>query len=189
MHSTYQRALNERPLGSRRAIVRLRVRRYFCDRKKCSRKTFVEQVPGLSERHRRSSTGLTGWLRSIAAELGGRPAARWCRRLQLVAGRTRLLRLLTTPKVPDRAPRVLGVDEFAFRKGCTYGTVLVDVEAGRVVDVLPDRTSETFAAWLTERPGAEIICRDRATAYTKAVREAAPHALEVADRWHLLEGI
>ncbi|GHH89103.1 hypothetical protein GCM10017771_37530 [Streptomyces capitiformicae] len=145
-HSTYQRALDERPLGSRRAMVRLRVRRYFCDRKSCSRKTFVEQVPGLSERHRRSSTGLTGWLRSIAIELGGRPAARLCRRLRMVAGRTRLLRLLVAPSVPDRAPRVLGVDEFAFRKGCTYGTVLVDVAAGRVVDVLPDRTCETFAA-------------------------------------------
>ncbi|WP_405771208.1 ISL3 family transposase [Actinacidiphila glaucinigra] len=183
IHSTYQRTLNERPLASRRVIIRLRVRRYFCDRRSCSRKTFVEQVPGLSERHRRSSVGLTWWLRSIAVELGGRPAARLCRRLRVVAGRTRLLRLLTAPTVPDRAPRVLGVDEFAFRKGCTYGTVLVDVEAGQVVDVLPDRTSETFAAWLTEHPGAEIIYRDRATAYTKAVREAAPHALEVADRW------
>ncbi|WP_405531063.1 transposase [Streptomyces canus] len=50
--------------------------------------------------------------------------------------------------MPGSAPRVLGVDEFAFRKGCTYGTVLVDIEAGQVVDVLPDRTSETFAAWL-----------------------------------------
>ncbi|MFF3699020.1 transposase family protein [Streptomyces sp. NPDC002221] len=69
-HSTYQRTLNDRPLGSRRVVVRLRVRRYFCDRKSCFRKTFVEQVPGLSERHRRSSTGLTGWLRSIAIELG-----------------------------------------------------------------------------------------------------------------------
>ncbi|MFF3611950.1 ISL3 family transposase [Streptomyces sp. NPDC002580] len=188
-HSTYQRALDERPLGSRRVMVRLRVRRYFCDRKSCSRKTFVEQVPGLSERHRRSSTGLTGWLRSIAIELGGRPAARLCRRLRMAAGRTRLLRLLVAPSVPDRAPRVLGVDEFAFRKGCTYGTVLVDVEAGRVVDVLPDRTSETFAVWLRSHPGAEIICRDRATAYTKAVKEAAPHALEVADRWHLLQNL
>ncbi|MYW20450.1 hypothetical protein GT039_34010 [Streptomyces sp. SID2955] len=120
----------------------------------------------LSERHRRSSIGLTVWLRSIAVELGGRPAARLCRRLRLIAGRTRLLRLLTAPTVPDRAPRVLGVDEFVFREGCTYGTVLVDVEAGRVVDVLPDRTSETLAAWLTEHPGAEIICRDRASAYT-----------------------
>ncbi|MER6418219.1 ISL3 family transposase [Streptomyces sp. NPDC001137] len=189
VHSTYQRALDERPLGSRRVVVRLRVRRYFCGRKNCSRRTFAEQVPGLSERHRRSSTGLTGWLRSIAVELGGRPAARLCRHLRLVAGRTRLLRLLTAPVVLDRAPRVLGVDEFAFRRGCTYGTVLVDVEAGRVVDVLPDRTSETFAAWLKDHPGAEIICRDRATAYTKAVKDAAPDALEVADRWHLLQNL
>ncbi|MGW1553043.1 ISL3 family transposase [Streptomyces sp. NPDC002346] len=189
VHRSYQRTLDERPLGSRPVVVRLRVRRYFCDRKRCSRKTFVEQVPGLTERHRRSSTGLTGWLRSIAAELGGRPAARLCRRLRLVAGRTRLLRLLAAPPVEGRAPRVLGVDEFAFRKGCTYGTVLVDVEAGRVVDVLPDRTSETFAAWLKDHPGAEIICRDRATAYTKAVKEAAPDALEVADRWHLLQNL
>ncbi|MEU9989043.1 transposase [Streptomyces sp. NPDC048045] len=81
------------------------------------------------------------------------------------------------------------MDEFAFRKGCAYGTVLVDAEAGRVVDVLPDRTSETFAAWLMDHPGTEIICRDRATAYTKAVKEAAPDALEVADRWHLLQNL
>ncbi|WNE95436.1 transposase [Streptomyces luomodiensis] len=76
-----------------------------------------------------------------------------------------------------------------FESGCMHGTVLVDVEAGRDVDVLPDRTSETFAAWLTEHPGAEIICRDRASAYTKAVREAAPSAPEVADRWHLLQNL
>ncbi|WP_279631450.1 transposase [Streptomyces aquilus] len=74
-------------------------------------------------------------------------------------------------------------------KGCTYDTVLVDVEAGRVVDVLPARTTETFAAWLKHYPGAEIICRDRATAYTKPVREAAPDALEVADRRHLLQNL
>ncbi|MGW0882831.1 transposase family protein [Streptomyces sp. NPDC002671] len=145
VHSSYQRSLDERPLGSRRVVVRLRVRRYFCDRKWCSCRTFVEQVPGLTERHRRSSTGLTQWLRSIAVELGGCPAARLCHRLRLAAGLTRLLRLLTAPPVQSRAPRVLGVDEFAFRKGCTYGTVLVDVEAGQVVDVLPDRTSVTFA--------------------------------------------
>ncbi|MER6738829.1 transposase family protein [Streptomyces puniciscabiei] len=91
VHSAYQRTLDERPLGARRVVVRLRVRRYFCDRKRCSRKTFVEQVPGLSERHRRSSTGPTGWLRSIAIELGGRPAARLRRRLRMTAGRTRAM--------------------------------------------------------------------------------------------------
>lgn len=84
---------------------------------------------------------------------------------------------------------MLGVDDFAFRRGRRYGTILVDIEASRVVDVLPDRTSETFAAWLMEHPGAEIICRDRASAYSKAVKQAAPDALEVADRWHLLQNL
>ncbi|MFB6613229.1 transposase [Streptomyces sp. NPDC056367] len=81
------------------------------------------------------------------------------------------------------------MDEFAFRKGRTYGPLLADVEAGRVVDVLPDRTSETFVAWLREHPGAEIICRDRATSYTRAIKEAAPNTTEVADRWHLLQNL
>lgn len=191
VHSSYERGLAERPLTGRKLHVRLRVRRYFCDRSSCHRKTFVEQVSGLSERYRRSSLGLKRWLHAVAVELGGRPGERLCRKISLAAGRSQLLELLVSPPVPERAPRVLGVDEFAFRKGCAYGTLLVDVEAGQVVDVLPDRTSETFAIWLREHPGAEIICRDRASAsaYTRAVKEAAPHALEVADRWHLLQNL
>ncbi|MFG3350155.1 transposase [Streptomyces sp. NPDC048018] len=149
----------------------------------------VEQVSGLSERYRRSSLGLKTWLRRLAVELGGRAGERLCRRLHLVTGRTRLLGLLQPPMVPERSPRVLGVDEFAFRKGRRYGTILVDVEAGQVVDVLPDRTSETLAAWLRNHPGAEIICRDRASAYTRAIKQAAPDAVEVADRWHLLQNL
>ncbi|SEP05053.1 ISL3 family transposase [Actinacidiphila rubida] len=189
VHSSYWRTLGERPAIGRRLAIRLRVRRFFCDRKRCGRLTFVEQVEGLSERYRRSSIGLKGWLRAVAMELGGRAGERLCRALHLRAGRTRLLELLEVPEVAARAPRVLGVDEFAFRRGRTYGTVLVDIEAGTVVDVLPDRTSETFAAWLREHPGAAIVCRDRATAYTKAVKEAAPKAIEVADRWHLLQNL
>ncbi|WP_308378003.1 ISL3 family transposase [Streptomyces sp. ISL-98] len=189
VHSSYERGLAERPLTGKRLQVRLRVRRFFCDRSSCRRRTFVEQVSGLSERYRRSSLGLKQWLHAVAVELGGRPGERLCRKMSLPVGRSRLLELLESPPVPERAPRVLGVDEFAFRKGRTYGTLLVDVEASRVVDVLPDRTSETFATWLRDHPGAEIICRDRATAYTRAVKEAAPHALEVADRWHLLQNL
>ncbi|MFF7443152.1 ISL3 family transposase [Streptomyces sp. NPDC008122] len=188
-HSSYWRTLAERPLAGRRPAIRLRVRRILCDRARCRRTTFVEQVPGLSERHVRSSVGLKQWLRAVATELGGRAGERLCRKLSIAAGRTCLLRLLEAPDVPERAPRVLGVDEFAFRKGRTYGTVLVNAETSRVVDVLPDRTSETFAAWLREHPGAEIICRARATAYTRAIKEAAPDSIDVADRWHLLQNL
>nr|WSW49914.1 transposase [Streptomyces sp. NBC_01001] len=159
-------------------LVRLRVRRFFCDGDSCRHRTFVEQVSGLSERYRRASLGLKARLRQVAVELGGRAGERLCRRMHLAAGRTRLLELLVPSTVPKRAPRLLGVYEFAFRRGGLYGTILVDVEAGQVVDVLPDRTSETFAAWLREHPGTEIICRDRASAYTRAIKEAGLQAVD-----------
>lgn len=91
--------------------------------------------------------------------------------------------------MPARAPRILGIDELAFRRGRTYGSVLVDVETSRPVDVLSDRETGSVAAWLQEHPGAEIVCRDRLMASTKAIRQAAPDALEVADRWHLLQNL
>ncbi|MFD2691063.1 transposase [Streptomyces phyllanthi] len=91
--------------------------------------------------------------------------------------------------MPARAPRILSIDEFVFRRGRTYGTVLVDVETSIPVDVLPDRETSTVAAWLLEHPGAEIVCRDRLMAFTKAIQMAAPHAIEVADRWHLLQNL
>ncbi|MEV5880745.1 transposase [Streptomyces sp. NPDC052101] len=126
---------------------------------------------------------------AVATEMGGRPGQRPCRQMLLHGGRTALLRLLKAPSVPDRAPRILGIDEFAFRKGRTYGAVLVGIETSRPVDVLPHRDTATVAVWLREHPGAEIVCRDRAMMFTKAVRQAAPHAQEVADRRHLLENL
>ncbi|MGW1625904.1 ISL3 family transposase [Streptomyces sp. NPDC002172] len=143
----------------------------------------------MSEPYQRATSSLRFVLRSVAAELGGRPGARLCRKLSVPAGRMRLLGHLDAPAVPDRAPRVLGVDEFAFRRGRRYGTILVDVETHQLVDLLPDRSSETLAAWLRDHAGAEVVCRDRASAYTRAVKEAAPGVTEVADRWHLLRNL
>lgn len=98
-----------------------------------------------------------------------------------------MLRLVrNAPLATAATPRVLGVDDWAMRKGRTYGTILVDLEKHRVVDLLPDRTSETLSTWLRKHPGVEILTRDRSTEYAKGAGEGAPEAEQVADRWHLL---
>ncbi|MGW3495703.1 transposase family protein [Streptomyces sp. NPDC001020] len=118
VHSRYERKISDRPVAGRSTVILLTVRRFFCDNAECHRRTFVEQVDGISERYRQASTGLRQLLHAIAAEFGGRPAARLCRKIAAPAGGMRLLELLQAPPVPQRPRRILGVDEFAFRKRC-----------------------------------------------------------------------
>lgn len=122
--------------------------------------------------------------------LGGAAAARLSQQLGYGYSRDSILRLIAKLSLPAMAtPRILGVDDFALRKGRVYGTILVDLETRQPIDLLPNRTAETLATWLKAHSGVEILSRDRSKTYHKGMNEGAPDAIQVADRFHLLKNL
>jgi len=189
LHSRYERRLLDLPSHGRAVQLRVAVRRFRCADPGCRRRIFAEQLGStVAGRSARRTFRLEAIVHHLGIALGGRPAATLARRLMLPVSKDTLLRVVRRHAARDSSPLcVIGIDDWAWKRGQRYGTIICDLERRRVVDLLPDREPGTVESWLSCHPEIHVISRDRGGGYGQAAARAAPQAVQVADRWHLME--
>lgn len=190
IHSRYHRVVADVPCSAQPVRLDLEVRKYFCRTPTCPRKIFTERLPDLVQPSARMTNRRRAALQGLGLATGAALGSRLAPKLGLRVTPTTLLRCLRAMPTPVvESVHVLGLDDWAYKRGQTFGTILVDLERHRVIDLLPDRTAETVKSWLVRHPEIEVISRDRASYYADAARQGAPQALQVADRFHLVKNM
>src|SRR5829696_5855256 len=190
LHSHYRRTVADLPWGGRSVRLSLLVRRFRCSARECPRRIFAERLASVVEPYARKTTRLHEILRLVGFALGGEGGARLLWRLGMRASPSTLLRYVRgSPSILHPPPNAVGIDDWAFRRGHRYGTILVDLERHEVIDLLEDREAGSVIAWLKRHPEITVITRDRSGEYAEAAGKGAPQAMQVADRWHLLHNL
>ena len=190
-HGWYQRSLRDLPIQGVPVVIRLRVRKWRCEEPACERSIFAERLPGLASPYAHQSDAIADVLAVMGHGAGGETSRRLLARLGIVVSGDTVLRHLKrqAQRKRRRLPQIVGVDEWAWRRGAAWGTILVDLETRTVADLLPDRSSASLATWPRQHPGVDTVCRDRHGLYAEGARLGAPNAIQVADRFHLVQNL
>lgn len=186
----YTRYPADLPCAGFNVQLSLTVPRFFCDNDLCSRRTFAARFPGMLDPYARRTNRLRGQQQQVGFAVNGETGARLLEVLGMKTSPDTLIRLVRQAPEPEfETPSVLGIDDWAKRKGQTYGTILVDLERHQVIDLLPDRSAESISQWLEAHPGVQIVSRDRGADYIEGVTAGAPNAVQIADRFHLFQNV
>jgi len=186
VQSRYTRTLRDLPASGRPVELIVCVRRFFCQESTCVRKIFAERFPSLTLPRVKFTLRLQETLLQMGFALGGEAGARLGRQLSIPGSSETLLRLVKQAQLPvASSPRVVGIDDWSWKRRLRYGTLICDLENNKPIDVLSDREVETVSAWFENHPTVEIVSRDRSSEYAAAIRKGAPQALQVADLWHI----
>lgn len=190
VHSRYVRRLTDLPCGGQHVCLLVCVRKFFCQVSTCVRKIFAERLTPFVEPWARVTQRLYQIVQVLGLATGGRLGVRVTDRLGIQTCRTTILRrIMALPMLPVKHVSELGIDDFSFRRGKKFGTILVDMQSHQTIDLLPDRKKETAAAWMRAHPEIDLVSRDRGGDYAAGAREGAPQATQVADRFHVLKNL